>query len=290
MRTLVIAAATAAVCWPTLAPAQQDDEPIEEIITTGTRIVRTDQFQEAGHVVEMDEITIDAFAELNIADVLRSSPLNSHGSFVEQSGWTNQSNATINLRGLGPERTLVLVDGMRVPGSPNMTAQSTNINMLPMAAVKRIDILADGASAVYGSDAMAGVVNLVLHRDFDGLEVSARYGDRSRDDGGDESITLLTGTSWTNGNVVAAFEYSHRDPIFDRDRWFTAAQANDYNGDGRIDIYDETVGISYFARSWEIFDPNTFHYELSAATDCPTTNGFRGEMYAAANRWSFMRA
>ena len=60
---------------PLTAFAQSDDDSIEEIITTGTRIVRTDQFQEAGHVIEMDEITIDAFAELNIADVLRSSPL-----------------------------------------------------------------------------------------------------------------------------------------------------------------------------------------------------------------------
>jgi iron complex outermembrane receptor protein len=278
----MIAATTAAWCWPALAPAQQYNEPIEEIVTTGTRIVRTDQFQEAGHVIGMDEITIDAFAELNIADVLRSSPLNSHGSFVEQSGWTNQSNATINLRGLGSERTLVLVDGMRVPGSPNMTASSTNINMLPMAAVQRVDILADGASAVYGSDAMAGVVNMVLHRNFEGLEVSARYGDRSRDDGGDQSISLLAGTSWTNGNLVVAFEYSQRDPIFDRDRWFTATQVNDFNGDGRIDMYDETVGVSYFSRTWEIFDPNTFYYDLSAAADCPTTNGFRGVMYAGA--------
>ena len=262
--------------------AQSDDEYIEEIITTGTRIVRTDQFQEAGHVVEMDEITIDAFAELNIADVLRSSPLNSHGSFVEKSGWSNQSNATINLRGLGSERTLVLVDGMRVPGSPAMTATSTNINLLPMAAVQRVDILADGASAVYGSDAMAGVVNMVLHRNFEGLEVSARYGNRSRDDGGDQSISLLAGTSWSSGNLMMALEYSQRDPIFDRDRWFTATQINDYNGDGRIDMYDETVGISYFARTWEIFDPNTFYYDLSAAADCPTTNGFRGVMYAGA--------
>jgi iron complex outermembrane receptor protein len=267
---------------PLTAFAQSDDDSIEEIITTGTRIVRTDQFQEAGHVIEMDEITIDAFAELNIADVLRSSPLNSHGSFVEQSGWTNQSNATINLRGLGSERTLVLVDGMRVPGSPNMTASSTNINLLPMAAVQRVDILADGASAVYGSDAMAGVVNMVLHRNFEGLEVSARYGDRSRDDGGDQSISLLAGTSWTNGNLVAAFEYSQRDPIFDRDRWFMATQINDYNGDGRIDMYNETVGVSYFSRTWEIFDPNTFYYDLSAGADCPTTNGFRGVMYAGA--------
>jgi iron complex outermembrane receptor protein len=274
-----LGAAIAAVLVNQPAAAQSDDEVIEEIITTGTRIVRTDHYNEAAHVVEMDEIVIDSFAELNIADVLRSSPLNSHGSFNERSGWTNQSNATINLRGLGSDRTLVLVDGMRVPGSPVMTASSTNINMLPMTAIKRIDILADGASAVYGSDAMAGVVNVVLHRDFDGIEVSARYGDRSRDDGGDEAISVLAGLSSERANLVFAFEYSHRDPIFDRDRFFTAAQTNDLNGDGRIDFNLETVGISPYGRTWEIFDPNTFYFELRAAADCPTTDGFVGVMY-----------
>ena len=174
MRNPLLAAAVATAIWHPYTPAHADDEVIEEIIATGSRIVRSDQFQDAGHVVEMDEIAIDAFAELNIADVLRSSPLNAHGSFNERSGNTAQSNATINLRGLGADRTLVLVDGMRVPGSPNLTASATNINLLPTAAIQRIDILADGASAVYGSDAMAGVVNVVLNRNFEGLEISAR--------------------------------------------------------------------------------------------------------------------
>jgi iron complex outermembrane receptor protein len=279
MRKSLLAVAVAAAIWHPSAPAQAQDGPIEEIIATGSRIVRSDQFQDAGHVIEMDELAIDAMAELNIADVLRSSPLNSHGSFVEQSGYTNQSNATINLRGLGSDRTLVLVDGMRVPGSPVMTASSTNINMLPMAAIKRIDILADGASAVYGSDAMAGVVNVVLHRDFEGLEVSARYGDRSRDDGGDQSISVVAGKAWDRGNVVFALEHSHRDPIYDRDRFYTAPQVNDLNGDGRIDFFSEASGISPYGRTWEIFDPTTGYYELRAATDCPETNGFRGVMY-----------
>ena len=282
MRSPLLVAAVAVALSHQPAQAQSDGEAIDEIIATGSRIVRTDQFQEAGHVIEMDEITIDAFGELNISDVLRSSPLNIHGSFNERSGWSNMSNATINLRGLGADRTLVLIDGMRVPGSPVMTASATNINMLPMAAIKRVDILADGASAVYGSDAMAGVVNVVLHRDFEGLEVAARYGDRSQDDGGDQSISLMAGKAWDRGNLVVAFEYSHRDPIWDRDRFYTAAQENDINGDGRIDFFTEAAGISYYGRTWEIFDPNTGYYDLRAATDCPETDGFRGEMYFGA--------
>jgi iron complex outermembrane receptor protein len=258
-------------------PAQQD-EPIEEIIATGTRIVRTDHYQESGHVVKMDEVAIDAQAELNIADILRNNPLNSHGSLNEQSGRSAQSNAGVNLRGLGAERTLILVDGMRVPGSPNYTAAAANINMLPMAAVKRVDILADGASAVYGSDAMAGVVNLVLHRDYEGIEVSMRYGDRSRDDGGDRSFSLLGGVIGDKGNVVIAMEYSHRDPIFDRDRWYTAPQIEDSDGDGEIHWWLDTVGIAYSGRTWEIFDPITGYLEWRAAADCPETDGFTGVM------------
>jgi len=258
----------------------QDEEPVEEIIVTGTRIVRTDHFQESGHVVEIDRIAIDAIAELNIADVLRSSPLNSHGSFHEQSGNSYQSDASVNLRGLGVHRTLVLVDGMRVPGSPNLRATAANINMLPMAAVKRVDILADGASAVYGSDAMAGVVNLVLHRDFEGIELSARMGNRTRDDGGDRSFSLLGGASSERGSVVIAMEYSHRDPIFDRDRWYTAPQIEDFDGDGEIHWLLDTVGIGIAGRTWEIFDPVTGYNEFKAAADCPETDGFVGVMGA----------
>jgi len=256
----------------------QDDELVEEIIVTGSRIVRTDLYGESGQVVEMDEVYIDSLAELNIADVLRGSPLNSHGSVHEESARSNQSDAYVNIRGLGPERTLVLVDGMRVPGSPNYTAAAANINMLPMAAVKRVDILADGASAVYGSDAMAGVVNLVLHRDFEGIEVSMRYGDRSRDDGGDRSFSILGGINGDKGNVIIAMEYSHRDPIFDRDRWYTAPKIEDDDGDGEIHWILDTVGIAYSGRTWEIFDPVTGYIEWRAAADCPETDGFVGVM------------
>ena len=266
-----------------VALAQDGDysEPIEEIVTTGSRIIRTDKFDTAGHVVAIDEVAIDALAELNIADVLRSSPLNVYGSFNERSGSSAQSNATFNLRGLGSQRTLVLMDGMRLPGSPNMGADSLNINMLPMVAIQRIDILADGASAVYGSDAVAGVVNLVTHKSFDGIEVSLRYGDRDQDDGGDTGIGILAGASSDRANVVFALEYSKRDAVFDVDRPYTAPWIVD-DGDGRLDAYNDTDGISYYGRTWEIYDPTTGYYELSAAADCPTTDGFMGVMGALA--------
>jgi len=268
-----------------VAQEQGDSEVLEEIITTGSRIVRTDKFDTAGHVINVDEQQIDALAELNIADVLRASPLNAYGSFSERSGSSAQSNATFDLRGLGSQRTLVLFDGMRLPGSPALDADSVNLNMLPMVAIKRMDILADGASAVYGSDAVAGVVNLVPHTSFDGVELSLRYGDRDRDDGGDVSMGLIAGAEGDRGSVLFAIEYSKRDPVFDAEREFTAPYIDDAgrgDGDGVVEAYVDTDGISYFGRTWELYDPTTGYYELAAAADCPTTGGFTGVMGAEA--------
>ncbi len=264
-----------------VAVAQDSDDLLEEIVTTGSRIVRSDKFDTAGHVVAITETQIDALAQLNIADVLRSSPLNAYGSFNESSGNSWQSNAFFDLRGLGAQRTLVMIDGMRTPGSPNRGADAVNINMLPMTAIQRIDILADGASAVYGSDAVAGVVNLVMHKDFEGIELSARYGERSNDDGGDTSFGVLAGAGNDEGHVVFALEFSHRDPIFDRDRTFTAPWINDTDGDGYIQTYIDTDGYSFYGRTWELEDPNTGYYDFQAAANCPTTEGFAGVQGAA---------
>ena len=261
------------------ADDSQENLIIEEVMVTGSRIVRTDRFDAGGQVVTIDAAAIEALSALNMADVLRSSPLNAYGSFSERSGSSAGSNATFDLRGLGSSRTLVMVDGMRLPGSPNLGADSVNINMLPMTSIQRIDILADGASAVYGADAVAGVVNLVTYKRFEGMEVRLRYGDRDRDDGGDWGASILAGTSSDRGNVVVAFEYSHRDAIFDADREFTAPWIEDFNGDGIIDTYDETDGISYYGRTWNIYDDNDDIYR--AAADCPTTGGFVGIQGAA---------
>ncbi len=275
----------AAIAPAGVAVAQDDSsEVLEEIITTGSRIIRTDKFDTAGHVINVDEAQIDALAELNIADVLRSSPLNAYGSFNERSGSSAQSNATFDLRGLGSQRTLVMLDGQRLPGSPALGADAVNINMLPMIAIQRMDILADGASAVYGSDAVAGVVNLVTHKQFDGIEISMRYGDRDLDDGGDRSIGILAGASSDRGSVLFAAEFSSRDPIFDADRDYTKAFIDDAgygDGDGNIEAYVDTDGISYYGRSWRLTDDSGF-YEFRAATDCPTTGGFTGVMGAEA--------
>ena len=272
-KNLLSAAVTAAIMVPTMPVfAQEDATLVEEVVVTGSRIKRTN-FDEAAQVVSMDRQDIEALGNLMISDTLRSTPLNSLGSFNERSGSSAQSNATVDLRGLGSQRSLVMINGRRMPGSPNLGAASINLNMIPMTAVERIDILADGASAVYGSDAVAGVVNLVMRENFEGLEFTARRGDRSEDDGIEESFGFVTGITGDRGNITFAAEYNRRDPIFDGDREYTAAWIRD-NGDGRLDAYLDTDGYSYYGKTIEIYDPNTDYYDIQAATSCGSDSTF----------------
>ena len=164
--------------------------------------------------------------------VLRSSPFNTYGSFNERSGSSAQSNSTINLRGLGDARTLVLVNSKRIPGSPNLGAASVNINMLPQIAIARTELLADGASTVYGSDAIAGVVNNITYEEYEGLTLSISGADRDRDESGESGFGFITGLSTDKAKLVVALEVNERDPIFDADRPYTSAQVRDTNGDG----------------------------------------------------------
>ncbi|MES2826311.1 MAG: TonB-dependent receptor [Pseudomonadota bacterium] len=262
-----------------LAQVNQNDTTVEELVVTGSRIKRS-EYQSGGQVIQIDQQLIEATGALTIADVLRGSPLNAFGSFSERSGSSAQSNATINLRGLEDTRTLVMIDGRRMVGSPNLGASTTNINMIPMAAVERVEVLADGASAVYGSDAVAGVINIHLHENFDGLKFNLRQGNRANDDGSDFSASMLAGITTEQGNLTFAIEKSHRDAIYDSARGYTKASAKDVDGDGVIDAYIDTVGYSIYGSSIAIYDPDTGYDRIRAATGCTTSNNFLGPVDA----------
>jgi len=273
--------------------AQEDDGEVketEEVLVTGSRISRStlNTISQETIVISAEDMKIQG--DISVADALRSSNLNSLGSFRESSGNSAQSNATIDLRGVGAGRTLVMVNGRRVAGSPSLGGGGTvNLNMIPFSAVDRIEIVADGASAIYGSDAVAGVVNIILKRDYDGFRLSGRFGDRDRDDGEEESLSMLFGASSDKGSVTFGIEYDKRDPIFDADRDFTKASYGDYDGDGDIMGYGETVGISvygytvpnpqYNGQPFDRNDPNTWQiYPGANCQDDPSGTGFVGKM------------
>jgi len=218
LAALPIAIACASPVLPASAQDSATDETrtLDRIQVTGSRIRRAD-IEGAVPLTVIDRATIDASGDVSVADVMRDSTFASFGNFRPRSGSSAQSTADIDLRGIGSDRTLVLVDGRRAPYSPS-AGTSADLNTIPLAAVERIEILSDGASAVYGSDAIGGVVNIVLRKDFDGAEVRYGRGNPAVTGGDTEEASLVFGTSTERGSLVMGASTSERDIVFARDQ------------------------------------------------------------------------
>jgi iron complex outermembrane receptor protein len=220
-RAITAALAFGSVAALSMAPAfAQDDEDgdtaqMETVEVTGSRIKRTDA-EGSVPVTVIDRQQLELSGDVSVADYLRNTTFNSFGSFRPQSGSSAQSFAELSLRGLGGARTLILIDGRRAPIAPQ-AGQGQDLNSIPLAAVERIEILTDGASAIYGSDAIGGVVNIITRRDFSGVELSWGMGDTSLEGGETEEGSVIFGAAGDRGNIIAGASYSNRGIIFARD-------------------------------------------------------------------------
>ncbi len=283
VRLALLSTAASAIAFTTPVSAQETEEDVERIEVTGSRIKRTDLEGATPVTVITAEDMADA-GRFTVADALRNSTANQFGSFNERSGSSAQSQATVSLLGAGDDRTLVLLDGKRLPGSPSLGGTAVNLNQIPMAMVERIEINKDGGSAVYGSDAIAGVINIVLKKDYEGFNVSGEVGRPSREGGDSNQFSIVSGLSNDKGNITFAFEHQDSDPIFDGDRDYTASRAADTNGDGVIQAYSETDGISLFGAT--IVAPDFSKTYASPLCDDLAANvpGFRG-VVAADDDW-----
>ena len=176
--TIVLAGSFAGVSAPVLAADDSaQSQQMEEVVVTGSRIKRT-AHTESQEIITFTAEDMQLNGDISVAEALRTSTMNTIGSFREASGYTSQSNAELDLRGMGPGRTLILLNGRRTVGSPSLGGGGTvNLNMIPFSAVDRVEVVADGASAIYGSDAIAGAVNIILKKNYEGMKFSARYGD-----------------------------------------------------------------------------------------------------------------
>lgn len=188
-------------------------EAVEKIEVTGSRIRRTD-IEGANPVTVMSRVDIEKFGITSIGDVLQAIP--SAGSAIN----TNNNNGgngttTINIRGIGSNRTLVLVNGKR--WAPGLTG-SVDLNNIPASIIERIEVLKDGASAVYGSDAVAGVVNIITRQDFEGVHASGYVGQYDEGDGNKEQWDIGFGTSNDKGNVYFNISYVEEEPTLAGDR------------------------------------------------------------------------
>ena len=216
VRAALAAGALATAVAAPSAFAQEAAADLDRVQVTGSRIKRTD-IEGALPVTVIDREQIEVSGQISVADLLRTVTQGSFGSFRPQSGSSAQSLAEINLRGLGAERTLVLVDGRRLPKAPS-TGNSNSLNTIPLAAVERIEILSDGASAIYGSDAIGGVVNIITRRDFEGVELMVGNGNPTRDGGDTSEASLVFGASGAKGRGLVGVGFNDRETVFARDR------------------------------------------------------------------------
>lgn len=220
IRLAVAASAVATVFSSSSLFAQEADveegsDSLERVVVTGSRIRRAD-LEGSLPVTVIDRAAIEFSGQTSVADLLRNTSFNSTGSFRPQSGSSAQGVSSIDLRGLGSSRSLVLVDGRRLARSPS-TGSSQDLNGIPAAAVERIEILTDGASAVYGSDAIGGVVNIITRKDFNGVEMKIGAAQIEHEGGDREEGSIIFGTSGEKGSMLGGVSWNSRDIVFARD-------------------------------------------------------------------------
>ena len=263
---LILSAVAASSYVPTWAA--NDDKTLAAVVVTGSRIAAPNlESTSPIQIVTANDIKVSGKSD--ISDIINQLPQNFNNDLGQDlgnrtSGLTTAGGvATADLRGLGPNRTLVLVNGRRLGiGSPYTFIQSpgADLDQIPAALVERVDVVTGGASAVYGSDAIGGVVNFIMKKDFQGLQFDGQLGENihanhnsfaqnavsasggtpltgTSTDGRNKSINLLLGANFADGdgNVTAYFGYLHTDPVRSGDRDFGGCQLNSNNNhDGAI--------------------------------------------------------
>jgi outer membrane receptor protein involved in Fe transport len=217
---------------PAPAPAPAGTEQggqLQQITVTGYLIPRVGEGPQP--VVSYDQDFIQKQANQTVSDVIRSLPYSNATLTPTVNAGINSSpaSAAVNLRGLGVNRTLTLVDGHRFPDFPIPLGSAfsfVDLNSIPLAAIDRIEILKDGASAIYGDDAVAGVVNIIIKNEYNGADIYNYYSITQRDDYEVFHSQVTGGVShklWSDDSklsIVAAFDYYSQSPIDSLDRWY----------------------------------------------------------------------
>ena len=284
------------------APPEDGTTVLDRIEVTGTRI-RT---SEAEGLVPIQRITRDDIARsglTSVGDIVQAltgsgsalnTKFNSSGNFgfpPDGSG-VGAGSAQAELRHLGAKRVLVLVDGIRWvnEASASGVGAATDLNTIPLAIIERIEVLEDGASSLYGSDAISGVINIITRRDVEGLHVNAQYGEYGEGDGATKSIDL--GWGWGNDrvNVFLGLSHTDQDVIYSRDREQSAFPVpgtgvrfgSSGTPTGRFIFTDPNTGVTYdltpnTGNSNPVFDPTQ--------TGCTRTDGYH--CFSNADRFNF---
>jgi len=232
----LFAAGIAAALLPGLASAQQSTSAttdLDRVRVTGSNI-RSAQVETQQPVLVVSRETLERQGFTSLADVLQNmtfagSPAISRSSVL--SSGENVGGYYIDIRNLGAARTLVLLNGKRLGAT---TSGLQDLSQIPMSAIERVEVLKDGASSIYGSDAIAGVVNVITRKRFEGGEGSAYFGRFSVGDGSTRQYAMTLGTRGERGSMTLSAEYRREDPVWAKDRWYSrdGNAGPDYRGSG----------------------------------------------------------
>ncbi len=236
---------------PAIPPPAEEQVTLEKFVVTGSNIRRLDQ-EKVLPVTVFDQQAMESRDASQASDLLTALPqvTGIPGNETATLGATARGdNATVSLRGIPSSNTLVLLNGRRLPPHPISQAEagvptlSTNVNQLPNRGLDRIDVLRDGASSIYGTDAVAGVINYITRRQFAGTELQLRYGETKLGDGREYRATLTHGFEFSSGKGrgMVTIDYYDRQAMFARDRDFSAEADNSYRAPAPWNVSTNTT-------------------------------------------------
>jgi len=216
-------------------------QSVEEVIVTGTRIKNSELDSASPVTIIAAEAIFDSGIS-NVEDILQEMTAsagpagNSTNAYWTSNGY---GTAQTNLRGLGINRTLVLLNGRRIVNGGTGANSSVDLNMIPAALIERIEVLKDGASAVYGADAVAGVVNIITKQDFNGAKLDLKYGATTKSDGENSEVNFTFGGDYDKGNIVVNLSYVDTGLVLQSDRY-------------KCPLTEEATGLECFGSSTTI--------------------------------------
>ncbi len=214
--------------------SDEESSTLERVQVTGSRLVRMD-VEGANPVTVLDRDDIARTGVTDLGNLLQDLPMMSGSPISTQRNNGGSGQVAVDIRGMGTNRTLVLVNGNRLPSLFN------DFSVIPVVMVERIEILKDGASAIYGADAVAGVVNIITRRDFQGAEVEGQMGESFDKGGMNYSTSFITGGNTDRGNFVIGAEYVRQEAVL------LTAYDEEYLK-GSVTVYDP-VGFNQYGFS-----------------------------------------
>jgi len=224
-----IAAAAVTSSFSTVSIAQDAQAQVEEIVVTGSRIQRATDANSATPISVFDAAALEQSGQTTLEDFLQNIPSMTGGQLGSSVNNGSGGLSTVSLRGLGSSRTLILMNGRRLSSSGGATGV-VDLNTIPTSIIERVEILRDGASTIYGSDAIAGVINIITKKGFEGAELTFDYGSSTHGDGDEYLAAMTLGASNDRGHVMLNAQYTKRDEIGQGDRRFSECPLREIGG------------------------------------------------------------